>query len=45
MPWTYEQLSGHDPMLMGVAVAMLLGLGVVVLLVVARDAGADGSRA
>jgi putative membrane protein len=45
MPWTYEQLSGHDPMLMGVAAAMLLGLGVVVLLVVARDAGAVGSRA
>ena len=45
MPWTYQQLNGHDPMLLGVVAAMLLGLGVVVLLVVVRDVGAVGSRA
>jgi putative membrane protein len=44
-PWTYQQLSGHDPMLFGVVAAILLGLGVVVVLVVARDVGAGPERA
>ena len=44
MPWTYQQL-GHDPMLLGVMTAVLLGLVAVILLVVARDAGADRSSA
>jgi len=39
MPWMYQHLSGHEPMLLGVMAAVLLGLGVVGLLVLARDAG------
>ena len=42
MPWTYQQL-GHDPMLLGVIAAILVGVAAVVLLVVARDAGAPRS--
>jgi putative membrane protein len=43
MPWTYQQL-GHDPMLLGVIAAILVGLAAVLLLVVARGAGAERSR-